>query len=78
MESIWRKQTRKIAPKAGADFVKIPETRWDAIIVGAGMVGLLTAYYLKERGKKVLVLEADRIASGQTERTTAKSTSQHA
>ena len=78
MESIWRKQTRKIAPKTGADFVKIPETRWDAIIVGAGMAGLLTAYYLKERGKKVLVLEADRIASGQTERTTAKITSQHA
>ena len=41
------------------------------------MAGLLIACYLKEQGKDVLVLEADRIASGQTERTTAKITSQH-
>ena len=38
----------------------------------------MIAYYLKEHGKNVLVLEADVIASGQTERTTAKITSQHA
>lgn len=50
---------------------------WDVIVIGAGMAGLLTAYYLKEQGKKVLVLEADKVASGQTERTTAKITSQH-
>lgn len=50
---------------------------WDVIVVGAGMAGLLTAYYLQEAGKKVLVLEADRVASGQTGRTTAKITSQH-
>lgn len=49
----------------------------DVIVVGAGMAGLLTAYYLKEQGKNVLVLEADEVASGQTERTTAKITSQH-
>lgn len=36
-----------------------------------------TAYYLKEQGKNVLILEAKHIASGQTERTTAKITSQH-
>ena len=37
----------------------------------------MTALYLQECGKDVLVLEADTIASGQTERTTAKITSQH-
>lgn len=49
----------------------------DVIVVGAGMAGLLTAFYLKQQGRDVLVLEADRVASGQTERTTAKITSQH-
>lgn len=49
----------------------------DVIVIGAGMAGLLTAYYLKEQGKNVLVLEADEVDSGQTGRTTAKITSQH-
>ena len=53
------------------------ESLWDVIVVGAGLAGVLTAYYLKEQGMKVLVLEAKEIASGQTERTTAKITSQH-
>ncbi len=52
------------------------ETR-DVIVVGAGLAGLLTAYYLQDQGKKVLVLEAREAASGQTGRTTAKITSQH-
>lgn len=49
----------------------------EIIVIGAGMAGLLTAYYLKRRGKDVLVLEAREVASGQTGRTTAKITSQH-
>lgn len=54
------------------------ESHREVIVIGAGMAGLLTAYYLKEQGKDVLVLEANEIASGQTGRTTAKITSQHA
>lgn len=50
---------------------------WDVIIVGGGMAGLLTAYFLQEKGKNVLVLEAKEIGSGQTGRTTAKITGQH-
>ena len=53
------------------------KTEYDVIVIGAGMAGLLMAYYLQERGKKVLVLEANKIASGQTWRITAKITSQH-
>lgn len=49
----------------------------EIIVIGAGMAGLLTAFYLKKQGKDVLILEADEVASGQTGRTTAKITSQH-
>ncbi|KSV58533.1 FAD-dependent oxidoreductase [Acetivibrio ethanolgignens] len=73
MESVWRRQTGKIESKN-----RSKENRyWDVIVIGAGLTGLLSAYYLQEQGKQVLVLEADEIASGQTERTTAKITSQH-
>lgn len=77
MESIWREQTKKIVAKTNIDKDKNDSMHWDVIVVGAGMAGLLIAYYLQEQGKQVLVLEASEIASGQTERTTAKITSQH-
>ena len=77
MESLWRKQTPKLVSKSSTDHSAQENTHRDIIVIGAGMAGLLIAYYLKEKGKNVLVLEADEIASGQTERTTAKITSQH-
>lgn len=46
-------------------------------VIGAGMAGLLTAFHLGRQGLDVVVLEADRIAGGQTKNTTAKITSQH-
>ncbi|MBQ7920409.1 MAG: FAD-dependent oxidoreductase [Lachnospiraceae bacterium] len=77
MESLWRKQTKEIRGRAQEADVKLDRTTWDVIVIGAGMAGILTAFYLQEAGKKVLVLEADRICGGQTEGTTAKITSQH-
>lgn len=77
MESLWRKQTGKIEPRHEFPQDSIRESHWDVVVVGAGMAGILTAYYLKKQGKRVLVVEAKTIASGQTERTTAKITSQH-
>ena len=77
MESLWRKQTKPLVSKPEAVSIQSEENHWDVIVIGAGMAGLLIAWYLKEEGKKVLVLEANEIASGQTERTTAKITSQH-
>lgn len=77
MESLWRKQTGYLRPKADIDHSRLENDHWDVIVVGAGLSGLLIAWYLKKEGKRVLVLEADKIASGQTERTTAKITSQH-
>ncbi|MBQ8278251.1 MAG: FAD-dependent oxidoreductase [Roseburia sp.] len=77
MESLWRKQTGKIEPKQSVNQFSIRESHWDVVVVGAGMAGILTAYFLQQKGKRVLVVEAKTIASGQTERTTAKITSQH-
>ncbi len=77
MESLWRKQCGELTSKQQTAQQTSKESHRDVIVIGAGMAGLLIAYYLKEQGKNVLVLEANKIASGQTERTTAKITSQH-
>lgn len=49
----------------------------DVVVIGAGMAGILTAFMLQEKGLKVVVLEASKIAGGMTKNTTAKITSQH-
>lgn len=49
----------------------------EVAVIGAGMAGILTAFALQEAGRQVVVLEANRIGSGQTRNTTAKITSQH-
>lgn len=49
----------------------------ETVVIGAGMAGILTAWFLKQAGNDVIVLEANEIGSGQTGNTTAKITSQH-
>ncbi|WP_028803993.1 FAD-dependent oxidoreductase [Streptomyces sp. 142MFCol3.1] len=49
----------------------------DVAVIGAGVAGLSTAWELARRGRSVAVLEADRIATGVTGRTTAKLTALH-
>lgn len=72
MESIWQKevsfQTRSALNK---------DEMADVVVIGAGITGLLTAYFLRKKGIQAVVLEADRICGGQTKGTTAKITSQH-
>ena len=72
MESIWSKNTHlpERAPLSGNISVQ-------AAVIGGGMAGILTAYLLKEKGIDAVVLEAQRVGSGQTRNTTAKITSQH-
>ena len=53
-EYIDRKEAHSY-PKA----VKDNET--EIVIIGAGIVGVLSAYELAKRGRKVILLEADRI-----------------
>lgn len=49
----------------------------DVCVVGAGISGILCAYELALRGKRVALLESGRLASSVTGFTTAKLTSQH-
>ena len=80
MKSLWRMLEKK-KKENGAHSIHLPDSlqdiHRDVIVIGAGMAGVLIAYYLKEQGKSVLILEADEPASGQTQGTTAKITSQH-
>ncbi len=72
MESIWKEEVRfrKRERLSG-------QHKADVVVVGGGLAGILTAYLLHEKGAHVIVLEADRIGSGQSGNTTAKITMQH-
>ena len=72
MESIWRKNV--VIPERPflSDSIEV-----DAAVIGGGLAGVLTAKFLEDAGLTAVVLEADRIGSGQTQNTTAKITSQH-
>ena len=43
----------------------------DVVVIGAGVTGITTAYLLKRAGKRVVVLDRNRIGSGDTAYTTA-------
>lgn len=49
----------------------------DVCIIGAGLTGLSTGYYLSKKNMKVTILEANTICSGASGATTGKITSQH-
>jgi glycine/D-amino acid oxidase-like deaminating enzyme/nitrite reductase/ring-hydroxylating ferredoxin subunit len=43
----------------------------DVVVIGGGIMGITTAYLLKQAGKTVVLLERDRLARGDTGHTTA-------
>lgn len=72
MESIWLQDTDiKPRPSLPGDMTV------EAAVIGGGMAGILTAYFLQRQGVQTVVLEAAHTGSGQTQNTTAKITSQH-
>lgn len=72
MESVWQANTKL------PEFPKLDrDTKTDVLIIGGGMAGILTAYFLHQNGVKYILVEKDRICSGTTQNTTAKITFQH-
>ena len=72
MDSIWQATSEMPHfPTLVGDLKK------DAVVVGGGMAGLLTAARLRQAGLDTAVIERESIASGVTAGTTAKITSQH-
>lgn len=72
MESIWQKNVQlPTFPKLNGDIST------DVLIIGGGIAGILTAYFLKQSGVDCILVEKHRICSGTTGHTTAKITYQH-
>ena len=49
----------------------------EVCVIGAGLTGVTTAYYLGKAGKKVVILEKNTVGSHTSGNTTGKITSQH-
>ena len=53
------------------------DTRTSVLIIGGGIIGILTAYFLHRQGIPYMLVEKDKICSHTTGNTTAKITFQH-
>ncbi len=70
--SIWEKETDL------PSFSPIDKNvQTDVCVVGGGITGIMTAYELSQIGLRVIVVDAYKVCSGTTGRTTAKITAQH-
>lgn len=59
-------------------FNTLDETiKTEVVIVGGGITGISTAYFLSQQGKKVVLIDAGKLLAGTTGHTTAKITVQH-
>ena len=71
MKSIWQETPLPEFPQLEGDI------KTDVLIIGGGISGLLTAYFLHKEGVKYVLVEKDRICGENTCNTTAKISSQH-
>ena len=72
MKSVWSAEPDKNVFNSLKEDIKT-----DVLIIGGGMSGVLTAYFLEKAGINYALVEADQIGNGITKNTTAKITSQH-
>ena len=72
MNSVWNKTAGLDVRPALCEDKKV-----DVLVIGGGMCGILTGYFLKEAGARPIVVEGSRIGGGVTGNTTAKITAQH-
>lgn len=73
MNSYWIDSTRNSEPNKPINNNYIA----DVCIVGAGICGLTTGYYLSKKGLKVIIVDKDNIGEKASGNTTAKITFQH-
>ena len=72
MRSIWCENIERPSfPELTGDI------KTDVLIIGGGITGILTAYFLEEEKVPYILVEKDRICGGTTGNTTAKITIQH-
>ncbi|MBH1942169.1 FAD-dependent oxidoreductase [Mobilitalea sibirica] len=82
-ESLWVQKKYRYGKDEDKEVTKKPRPSLDkdikaeVAVIGAGLAGVLTAYFLQEQGINVVVLECKETGSGMTKNTTAKITSQH-
>lgn len=73
MKSYWENST-----KNKREFEKLKQNvEADICIIGGGLAGISTAYYLTKTSKKVVVLEKDEVCGHTSGHSTGKITSQH-
>lgn len=72
MKSLWYEHIDRL------DFPTLKnDIETEVLIIGGGIAGILTAYFLQEKGVPYVLVEKDKICSGTTGNTTAKITFQH-
>lgn len=72
MKSIWH------ADSVLPEFPQLnQDIKTDVLIIGGGIAGILTAYFLEQNGINYILAEKNKICSGVTQNTTAKITCQH-
>jgi glycine/D-amino acid oxidase-like deaminating enzyme len=69
--SLWAGSLR---PMADTDRAGALARRWDVIVVGAGLAGLVTAHVLRQAGREVLVLDRHGVGGITTRGSTGKLT----
>lgn len=70
-KSVWDESKLPSFPKLKGDI------KTDVLIIGGGIAGILTAYFLSQAGVDYILVEKERICSGTTHNTTGKITYQH-